>query len=120
MSEDGKTLYVDHEVPEKVGGMDLLKPLVVHELVEHCLMRMCGLPYDEAHYIATAAEEACVRANGYDSQKYNSTWDKIIRNVAARGKYPNVPDDLDTEPYKTDPEVEKEMNKGLFDHAVSD
>lgn len=116
MSEDGSTLYIDKEVPKEVDGMDLEKTLIVHEMVEHLLMDKCGLKYDEAHYIATAAEEACVRCNGWDVTKYNKAWDKIIRQVSARGNFKNVPQDLDTAPYAEDgtKEEKDEVEGGLL------
>jgi len=120
MSDDGKTLYIDHEIPEVVGDMHILKTIVVHELVEHCLMRMAGLPYEEAHQIATAAEEACVRANGWPMHEYNAFWDRAIRKAGSRGSYDNIPQDLDTEPYDQDDEKAEEEGKldhGLFGHG---
>lgn len=100
MSKDGNTLYVDSECYDEVVKRGMLKPLIVHEMVEHCLMCYCGLPYEEAHAIATAAEENCVKSCGHNLNEYNAVWDKIIRKVGSRGKYKNIPEDLDTEPYE--------------------
>jgi hypothetical protein len=99
MSKDGETLYVDKEAYPEIEKAGYLRALIVHEMVEHCLMSDCGMKYQEAHAIATGAEESCLRADKIDQTKYNTFYDKIIRKVAARGAYKNVPDDLDTEPY---------------------
>lgn len=100
VSHDGQTLYIDHEIYKEIEAKKgYLKSLVIHELVEHCLMRMLGMKYLPAHNIATEAEEASVRAEGISQDTYNRDWDRWIRRVASRKEYPNVPDDIDTEPY---------------------
>jgi hypothetical protein len=108
MSKDGKTLYVDHEAFKEIKKLGYLRELIIHEMVEHLLMSQLGLPYKPAHAIATGAEEAAVRAKGIPQSKYDHNYDRIIRMVSSRGKYPNVPKDLDLEPYKDEGE-EKEV-----------
>lgn len=111
MSEDGDTLYVDKEAYPEIEKAGYMRALIVHEMVEHCLMEHCGMKYQEAHAIATGAEESCLRADGIDQTKYNAFYDRIIRKVASRGDYKNVPDDLDTEPYQDEGE-ESEIEHG--------
>jgi hypothetical protein len=100
MSEDGKTMYVDSKIDLKRGGIDRTKPLMVHEVVEYCLIKYFGMKYLEAHNIAIAAEEACVRAEGIPPHTYNKLWDEDIRKVGSRGKYTNIPSDLQTQQYQ--------------------
>jgi len=117
MSEDGETLYVDKEAYPEIVKLGYLRALIVHEMVEHCLMEDVGMKYQEAHAIATGAEESTLRADGIDQTKYNADYDRIIRKVASRGKYPNVPEDLDTEPYQDEGdagEVEPAEHGGLM------
>lgn len=111
MSEDGETLYVDKEAYAEIEKLGYLKALIVHEMVEHCLMEKCGLKYQEAHAIATGAEESTLRADGIDQTKYNANYDRIIRKVSSRGVYKNIPADLDTEPYQDEGE-ESEIEDG--------
>ena len=116
VSEDGQTLYVDHAIYDELEKLGYLRPLCVHELVEHALMRMLGMKYDDAHAIATGAEESCLRADGIDKTTYNRNWNRLIRKVQTRGEYPNVPEDLDTEPYNQDDERAEE--EGKLDHGL--
>ncbi len=111
MSEDGETLYVDKEAYPEIVKAGYLRALIVHEMVEHCLMCYCGMKYAPAHAIAQGAEESTLRADGIDQTKYNRDFDRIIRKVAARGEYKNIPEDLDTEPYKDDGD-ESEPDEG--------
>lgn len=112
-SKDGKTVYVDKDIDLKKGGIDRTKPVIVHELVEWLLMNTMGLPYKPAHYVATSAEEAAVRADGYSLVKYNSLWDADIRMCATKKK-PKVPPDLFTEPYADDGTEHEKEDVGLM------
>ena len=107
MSTDGKTLYVDHQAWPMIVKEKLLRPLVVHESVENELMTKYGMKYGPAHAIATAAEEGAAKANGHSLSDYNAKWDRIIRAVSARARYPNVPKDLNTKPYVDEGEMDK-------------
>jgi len=113
-SEDGKTVYVDKDVPEKFGTIDVDRYLVIHEAIEKTLMDGLGLPYQYAHALATICEEKAVQSDGHDLSAYNHAWDKVIRKVGSRGKYPNVPKDLDTEPYSDEHDVRDEREMGLM------
>lgn len=103
-SEDGSTVYIDREVPKTFNlrgkPCDVDKYLVLHEMIEWALMEHLGIPYQYAHALATVCEEKAVQADGHDLSAYNSAWDTVIRKVGSRGKYPNIPKDLDTEPYE--------------------
>ena len=109
MSEDGKTMYVDRTIDLKRGGVDRTKPTMIHEVVEYCLIKYFGMKYLEAHNIAIAAEQACLRAQHINPDTYNKLWDEDIRKVGSRGKYPNIPADLQTDQYQQEgTKVEKE------------
>lgn len=116
--DDAKTVYIDRDVPKffTLNGKkcDVTRYLVLHECIEKTLMEVLGLEYEPAHNIATTVEEQAVKDDGHDLKQYNAEWDKIIRKVGSRGKYPNVPKDLDTEPYSDehDTKDEKEMDGG--------
>jgi len=117
-SRDGKTVYVDKDVPRifDLHGRpcDVLRYLVIHEAIEKTLMDGLGLSYQLAHGIATIVEEKAVQADGHDVAAYNAAWDKVIRKVGSRGKYPNVPKDLDTEPYTDEHDAKDEHAMGMI------
>lgn len=114
MSEDGKTMYVDSKINLKRGGVDRTKPLMVHEVVEYLLIKYFGMKYLEAHNIAIAAEEACGRAEGLPMGKYAQLWDEDIRAVGSRGKYPNIPKDLQTQQYQQEGTKTEKADMGLI------
>lgn len=114
MSKSGKVMYVDHTIDLKRGGIDRTKPLLVHETVEWVLMKMFGMKYLEAHALGTACENACVDAAGYSRQRYNQLWDEDIRRVGSRGKYRNIPSDLQTEQYEQEGTKTEKREMGLM------
>ena len=114
MSKDGKTMYVDRKVNLKRGGMDRTKPLLVHEVTEWLYVTYFGMKYLEAHNLALAAEEACVRAQRLDPATYNRLWDEDIRKVGSRGKYKDIPSDLQTEQYEQQGTDEEKEEMGLL------
>ena len=105
-------MYVDKDVPKsftlKGKPCDVDRYLVLHEMIEWALMEHLDIPYQYAHALATVCEEKAVQADGHDVSAYNAAWDAVIRKVGSRGKYPNIPSDLDTEPYE-DEGQEKEV-----------
>lgn len=119
MAEDGKTMYVDSKVDLKRGGIDRTKPLMVHEVVEYLLIKYFGMKYLEAHNIAVAAEEACVLADCIPRDVYNRLWDEDIRKVGSRGKYPNVPKDLQTQQYQQEGTKAEKADMGLMGGKAS-
>jgi hypothetical protein len=122
-STDGKTVYIDRAVPKTFDlhgrPCDVTRYLVIHEAVEKALMDALGLPYAYAHALATTCEEKAVQADGYDLAAYNAAWDKIIRTVGSRGKYPDVPKDLDTQAYTQDHDVKDEREMGMIGGKTS-
>lgn len=122
-SEDGKTVYVDRDVPKVFHlhgkACDVTRYLILHEMVEKALMDALGLPYEYAHGLATLCEERAVQGDGHDLDGYNAEWDKVIRKVATRGTYPNVPPDLDTEPYADEHDEKAEGEMGLMGKSPS-
>jgi hypothetical protein len=106
-SEDGKTIYVDHNVDTEftLNGkkVEVIKYLVVHECVEKALMDNYDLDYAQAHALATGAEDAVVASDfGPDAVKeYGKQWAKQIGKItSARKDNPAPPDDLDMRPYE--------------------
>jgi hypothetical protein len=114
MSTDGKTMYVDHSIDLKRGVIDRTKPTMVHEVVEFLLITYFKMKYLEAHNLAIAAEQACVRAQGIPDHTYNKLWDEDIRRVGSRGKYTNIPKDLQTQQYQQEGTKEEKSDMGLI------
>lgn len=113
-SEDGKTVYVDHNVDTMftLNGkkVEIIKYLVVHECIEKALMDQYDLDYSQAHALAYAAEDAVVAADlGPDAVKeYGKQWAKQIGKVtSSRKDNPAPPDDLDTRPYEQSGDMAK-------------
>lgn len=59
-SVDGKTFYVDKDMPRymkyKDQKIDVYKYLMIHESIEFGLRKTLGFSYDHAHNLATIAE----------------------------------------------------------------
>lgn len=103
-SRDGKTLYLDHELPDtiEIGGkdVDISRYILLHEEVEKALEDELNLAYLHAHQIALRAELDAVKADGVDWQAYNTKTLALCARIGARKSYPNCPKDLDMRPYK--------------------
>jgi len=97
-SQDGKTIYIDRHMPSsfRYDGRDINtdRYLILHEEVEKTLIDQLNLHYLHAHQIATRAEQAAVRAAGYDRfmQKY-------VKRIGDE-RLTKVPADLDLKPYR--------------------
>lgn len=119
-SKNAKTVYIDQEVPQfiKVKAakyvsndtkevrkahtimIDLYKTFRMHELIEKSLEdEPYWLPYILAHQLALRIEQAYVEALGADWDDYNTKTIAIVDKIYARKKFPNIPKDLDKEPY---------------------
>jgi hypothetical protein len=94
-SKDGKTIYIDKDVPDKYDRF-----LLVHERVEKALIDGLGLKYQYAHQIAFRTEDACVKSSNIDVAEYNKFWDRYIK--LEREKINSVPKDLDLTPYEAE------------------
>ena len=97
-SKDGKTIYLARHMPSsfRYDGRDINtdRYLILHEEVEKTLIDQLNLHYLHAHQIATRAEQAAVRAAGYDRfmQKY-------VKRIGDE-RLTKVPADLDLKPYR--------------------
>ena len=97
-SKDGKTIYIDRHMPRafryRGRDIDTDRFLILHEEVEKTLIDQLNLHYLHAHQIATRAEQAAVRAAGYDRfmQKY-------VKRIGDE-RLTKVPADLDLKPYR--------------------
>jgi hypothetical protein len=110
-SNDGKTVYIDRRVPQRVriGGKlcDVAKYLAIHETEEHKAMRN-GMPYAQAHReIATPAERAAVEADGISWTQYEHVLDGYI-DETEHERVSRAPKDLYKKPYAHD---RKELRK---------
>ena len=98
----GTVIYIDKRLPKVIPGTKIAieKYLAVHEELEQRLEDMMGFSYPEAHAIATAAELAAVKHDGYSAAEvkaYNDfykTWTKSCRQ-----SFDSLPADLDLDPY---------------------
>lgn len=103
-SRDGKTLYLDREVPNSIEisgkDVDICRYILLHEEIEKALEDELQLAYLHAHQIALRAELDAVKADGVDWQAYNEKTIALCNRIGARKSYPNCPKDLDLTPYK--------------------
>lgn len=84
-------VYVDPSVPP-----ELRRPVAVHETVEQVLMAE-GVPYEQAHKVATQAEMEAVRKAGIDPKKYDEKWGGILDHTEHQPAT-NLPPDLHVSP----------------------
>lgn len=109
-SKNGKTLYLDRELPDKlmIGGkrVDISRYILLHEEVEKALEDELHLAYLHAHQIALRAELDAVRADGVDWHTYNSKTLALCYKIGDRKSYPKCPADLDLQPYKDERDTE--------------
>ena len=118
-SKDGKTVYIDRDVPryldlEDGRRADVHYFLAIHEFVEKSLMDTFGYSYQEAHEIALKAEQRAVEMEGIRWQEYDDLMQPFI--VSSPNKeYKRVPSDLDLQPeYDSgDTEMLKKLQKAL-------
>jgi hypothetical protein len=110
-SQDGKTVYIDKEVPKTIEcrsnksrldkvTVNLYKSFAFHETVEKSLEdEPYFLPYLLAHQIALREERMYVQSVGADWNDYNDQTMRIVTDIGNRAAYPNCPNDLDIQPY---------------------
>lgn len=84
-------VYVDPRVPEP-----LRRPVAVHETVEQVMMNR-GLPYEQAHVIATQAEKHVVESSGMNWENYTHQWDGLLSGIEHE-KVSELPPDLHVDP----------------------
>lgn len=101
-SVDGKTIYIDRELPRKDGDIEIFPTLILHEEVEKSLMQELKLHYLHAHQIAEDAEENAVRLiyGPHGLQRYLDFYKVWIPKIGNRKTYTRIPRDLDLAPYE--------------------
>ncbi|GAA0721393.1 hypothetical protein [Dokdonella soli] len=109
-SKDGKTIYVDRELPKfllyRGRKLDIVRYIVLHEEVEKALLEYIkGLPYQLAHQLAYHAEEDAVKADRLPWEVYDGWCKRQVRKIGARDLYSNCPKDLDLTPYTDERDV---------------
>lgn len=101
-SEDGKTVYIDKDIPEKLHAGRAYSPsstLPWHEIPEWYLMHELDLPYEDAHKLATHEfEKPRVESLGLDWRAYQEGWGGEISHNEKKHFGPE-PKDLDRSPY---------------------
>lgn len=98
ISRDGKYVYLDRHLPEKIDGILLAKYIEVHESVEQALILLASLTYEPAHHLATAAEQFALLADGYNWAKYEDALEPDFSPLEHEN-IQRVPPDLDLYPY---------------------
>lgn len=79
-SIDGRTYYVDPDVPQEYR-----KYVLWHERIEKVLRAVKSMSYDRSHRLATAAERAAVVADGKDWEAYKKAIGRIVRLDEGQG-----------------------------------
>jgi hypothetical protein len=102
-STDGKTVYIDRDLPRFLvtrshRRIDTDRYLLMHEGVEKALIEAFDLKYQHAHQIALRTEEALIRADGFKWREYDRLMQKYIKEVEAERPL-HLPPDLDLKPY---------------------
>jgi hypothetical protein len=104
-SQDGKTIYIDRDMPEilpvgkhNIKIADFL--LETHEHIEKAL-EQCGLDYKHSHKFATTYEHYVAMKHGIDPALYEQAL-KPHEDFAYKKRDPYLPHDLDPQPYVGD------------------
>lgn len=105
-SNDGRTVYIDRGLPERIDGIPLDKYLEVHEATEWALWHAGRtVPklreyshYEPSHHLATAAEQYALLADGHDWAEYRRGLEPYYEPTE-REALVDVPPDLAEYPY---------------------
>ena len=102
-SRDGRTIYIDKDLPKsfttRAGKRVMVdRFLILHEAVEKTLIDELDLVYQHAHQIALRAEQAAVRAAGVSWREYDRFMARYIKE--ADDVIDRLPHDLDIKPYR--------------------
>lgn len=97
-SKDGKTVYIDREMPKEDSGYPLWAFLIVHEVVEKSMLDTFHCGYELAHKIATEFEKFFVLALGLNWEKEDAIMQKYVK-TAGHEKIRRAPKELDMTPY---------------------
>lgn len=114
-SVNGKTIYIDKDLPRKVGDIEIFPTLILHEEVEKSLMQELKLHYLHAHQIAEDAEENAVRLlyGPHGLQQYLDFYKVWIPKIGNRKTYTDVPRDLDLAPYEQERDKDTLKRMGM-------
>jgi len=102
-SSDGKTIYIDQDLPQSFVNRDgdtvmVHRYLMLHESVEKSLIDALHMHYQHAHQVALRTEKAAVLADGVSWTEYDAfmqTWIKVAEDSHSL----KLPPDLDLRPY---------------------
>lgn len=97
-STDGKTIYIDRHLPLKMGNIDIVPYLLMHEMIEKALIDLYKLHYQEAHKIAFVLEKNMVEEHKINFKRYQKFFVPYIKKIGNE-RLTNVPKDLDLTPY---------------------
>jgi hypothetical protein len=96
-SKDGKVVYIDEHVPDRVCGVDTSVSLAIHELAEWLAMND-GMKYLDAHTnVATVLEREYVGTEKWD--RYQKEFDKYEHEIEDIDES-DVPKDIDLRVYE--------------------
>jgi hypothetical protein len=103
-SNDGRTIYIDRDLPASFKNRDgervpTFRYLVLHESVEKALIDRLNLHYQHAHQIALRVEKSAVVADGVSWKEYDDFMQEWIKE-AGHETCTDLPGDLDITPYK--------------------
>lgn len=102
-SQDGKTIYVDRDLPKTFAydgkRAEILPFLILHESVEKSIVDHLKLRYQDAHQLAQRLEQAAIRDAGINWRKYQAF---IQAHLKEAEDHPDlhIPPDLDLKPYR--------------------
>ena len=102
-SKDGKTIYIDKDMPKffkdsKGKKIKTDKYLILHEAIEKSLIDTLGLLYQHAHQIAYRAEQDAVENDKISWKDYNDFMMQWVKEVS--DDTTDIPPDLDLTPYE--------------------
>ena len=113
-SEDGKTVYIDRNIPDQMEDGDITfdpaETLPWHEITEWWFMHVFAdedgnqLEYEPAHLIATEMERRKATDLGLDWDRYQENFDGYIVKLSDE-TIKRVPADLDMSPYQDEDDV---------------
>lgn len=117
-SEDGKTIYFDRHLPDKIKfefdgrkfEYDPTQFVSLHEIMETACVHVYGWGYEHAHAAANAYERRGVLASGMPWKPYNDSLVSYVKHTEHE-KIKRAPPDLDLTPYVSPP-----VNRVLLNH----
>ncbi|MCL4374020.1 MAG: hypothetical protein M1360_04505 [Candidatus Marsarchaeota archaeon] len=117
-SKDGKTIYIDRDLPKAIAiegkTIDLVMSIAIHhELVEKWLIDD-AYDYQYAHTIATKIEREYVESLGIKWESYDSAVGNELRRIFSK-RLSKSPRDLDLSPYvaTNDQDALKEIRESI-------